>query len=98
MSEHDATPAAGGAKQPWPLWEVFVRPARGLSHTHAGSLHAADAQMAVANARDLYALQLQDPRIGFEASNHYYYLPQDLQEKFLNCQHLLREVARASRP
>jgi hypothetical protein len=41
------------------------------------------------NARDLYSLQLQDPRIGFEASNHYYYLPQDLQEKFLNCQHLL---------
>jgi hypothetical protein len=40
-------------------------------------------------ARDLYSLQLQDPRIGFEASNHYYYLPQDLQEKFLNCQHLL---------
>jgi hypothetical protein len=41
------------------------------------------------NARDLYYLQLQDPRIGFEASNHYYYLPQDLQEKFLNSQHLL---------
>lgn len=50
----DAAPAAGGAHQPWPLWEVFVRPARGLSHTHAGSLHAADAHMAIANARDLY--------------------------------------------
>ena len=25
----------------WPLWEVFVRSRRGLSHTHAGSLHAA---------------------------------------------------------
>ena len=24
----------------WPLWEVFVRSRRGLSHTHAGSLHA----------------------------------------------------------
>ncbi len=43
--EHDAAPAAGGVNRPWPLWEVFVRPARGLSHTHAGSLHAADAQM-----------------------------------------------------
>lgn len=43
-------------------------------------------------ARDLYALQLQDARIGFEASNHYYYLPQDLQEKFLNCEHLLTVI------
>lgn len=38
----------------WPLWEVFVRSRRGLSHTHAGSLHAADARMALRNARDLY--------------------------------------------
>jgi len=46
-----AEPAAGG---PWPLWEVFVRSRRGLSHSHAGSLHAPDAQMALRNARDLY--------------------------------------------
>ncbi|HEY2705802.1 MAG TPA: 1,2-phenylacetyl-CoA epoxidase subunit PaaB [Candidatus Dormibacteraeota bacterium] len=38
----------------WPLWEVFVRSRRGLSHTHAGSLHAADAEMALRNARDVY--------------------------------------------
>ena len=38
----------------WPLWEVFVRSSRGLSHVHAGSLHAPDATMAVRNARDLY--------------------------------------------
>jgi ring-1,2-phenylacetyl-CoA epoxidase subunit PaaB len=38
----------------WPLWEVFVRSSRGLSHVHAGSLHAPDAEMAVRNARDLY--------------------------------------------
>jgi ring-1,2-phenylacetyl-CoA epoxidase subunit PaaB len=38
----------------WPLWEVFVRPKRGLSHVHAGSLHAPDATMALRNARDLY--------------------------------------------
>ncbi|SFD23888.1 1,2-phenylacetyl-CoA epoxidase subunit PaaB [Streptomyces aidingensis] len=38
----------------WPLWEVFVRGRRGLSHTHAGSLHAPDAVMALRNARDLY--------------------------------------------
>lgn len=38
----------------WPLWEVFVRSSRGLSHVHAGSIHAPDAAMAVRNARDLY--------------------------------------------
>ncbi|GLZ76864.1 phenylacetate-CoA oxygenase subunit PaaB [Actinorhabdospora filicis] len=38
----------------WPLWEVFVRPRRGLNHQHVGSLHAADAEQALRNARDLY--------------------------------------------
>ena len=33
----------------WPLWEVFVRSRRGLSHGHVGSLHAPDAQMALRN-------------------------------------------------
>jgi ring-1,2-phenylacetyl-CoA epoxidase subunit PaaB len=38
----------------WPLWEVFVRPRRGLSHHHVGSLHAPDAELALRNARDVY--------------------------------------------
>ena len=38
----------------WPLWEVFVRGRRGLDHTHVGSLHAPDAQLALRNARDVY--------------------------------------------
>lgn len=38
----------------WPLWEVFVRARQGLSHKHAGSLHAPDAEMAIQNARDVY--------------------------------------------
>jgi len=42
----------GGAS--WPLWEVFIRSKQGLDHKHVGSLHAADAQMAVENARDVY--------------------------------------------
>lgn len=41
-------------KQDWPLWEVFIRSKQGLDHKHAGSLHAADAQMAIENARDVY--------------------------------------------
>ncbi len=37
-----------------PLYEVFIRSANGLEHRHVGSLHAADAEMAVTNARDVY--------------------------------------------
>jgi ring-1,2-phenylacetyl-CoA epoxidase subunit PaaB len=36
------------------LWEVFVRPRRGLSHVHVGSVHAPDAELALRNARDVY--------------------------------------------
>lgn len=38
----------------WPLWEIFIRSQHGLSHRHVGSLHAADAEMAILNARDVY--------------------------------------------
>ncbi|MEN9639229.1 MAG: hypothetical protein RLZZ262_1097 [Bacteroidota bacterium] len=38
----------------WPLWEIFIRSKSGLSHKHVGSLHAADAEMAINNARDVY--------------------------------------------
>ncbi len=38
----------------WPLWEVFVRTRAGLDHKHCGSLHAADAKMAIQLARDVY--------------------------------------------
>ena len=37
-----------------PLWEVFIRSKNGLEHRHVGSLHAADATMALENARDVY--------------------------------------------
>jgi ring-1,2-phenylacetyl-CoA epoxidase subunit PaaB len=38
----------------WPLWEVFTQPKGGKPHEHAGSVHAADAEMALQNARDVY--------------------------------------------
>ncbi|HMT54530.1 MAG TPA: 1,2-phenylacetyl-CoA epoxidase subunit B [Saprospiraceae bacterium] len=38
----------------WPLFEIFIRSKNGLNHKHVGSLHAADAQMAIQNARDVY--------------------------------------------
>jgi ring-1,2-phenylacetyl-CoA epoxidase subunit PaaB len=43
----------------WPLWEVFIRSKQGLDHKHAGSLHAADARMAIENARDVYTRRME---------------------------------------
>ncbi len=43
----------------WPLWEVFVRGKGGLSHRHAGSVHAADATMALEHARDAYTRRME---------------------------------------
>jgi len=40
-------------------------------------------------AKELFTLARRDARVGFEASNHYYYVPQDLVEKVINCQFLL---------
>ncbi|NCX96100.1 MAG: 1,2-phenylacetyl-CoA epoxidase subunit B [Chitinophagia bacterium] len=46
-------------KSEWPLWEVFIRSKAGLDHKHAGSLHAADAAMAIENARDVYTRRME---------------------------------------
>ncbi len=43
-----------GSSEGWPMWEVFVRARRGISHVHIGSLHAPDARTALQNARDVY--------------------------------------------
>jgi ring-1,2-phenylacetyl-CoA epoxidase subunit PaaB len=59
---HGAVPVSGAPVRPapasvrsdWPLYEVFLRGKRGLNHVHVGSLHAADPQMALHHARDLY--------------------------------------------
>ncbi len=58
---HGAVPTKGvpagtspARRSAWPLYEVFVRGKRGLNHVHVGSLHAADADMALMHARDLY--------------------------------------------
>ncbi len=49
-----ATSPGSRTRREWPLWEVFVRAKRGLSHNHVGSLHASDADMALRMARDVY--------------------------------------------
>ena len=41
-------------------------------------------------ASSLFEISGKDSRIGFEASNQYYYVAQDLVEKILNCNYLLK--------
>ena len=54
----------------WPLWEIFVRSKNGLEHRHSGSLHAADAEMALENARDVYTRRNEGVSIWVVASNN----------------------------
>jgi ring-1,2-phenylacetyl-CoA epoxidase subunit PaaB len=57
-------------KTSWPLWEVFIRSRQGLDHKHVGSLHAADAKMAIENARDVYTRRQEGVSIWVVESKH----------------------------
>jgi len=59
LSGSSKIPPSGGGGAEWPLWEIFIRSKQGLDHKHAGSLHAADAQMAIENARDVYTRRME---------------------------------------
>ncbi len=54
----------------WPLWEIFIRSKSGLNHKHVGSLHAADADMAIENARDVYTRRNEGVSIWAVASKN----------------------------
>lgn len=62
--------------------------------------HGFDRQVMIRCAREeielamkLHAIVRCDSRIGFEASNHYYYTLNDLREKIISCEQILRELA-----
>jgi hypothetical protein len=50
------------------------------------------AQAELAAAKELLPLAQADARIGYESSNHYFYIPQDLLEKVLSCRGVLAEL------
>lgn len=54
----------------WPLFEIFIRSKNGLEHRHVGSLHAADAVMAIENARDVYTRRMEGISIWVIESKH----------------------------
>ncbi|MBQ6915657.1 MAG: hypothetical protein IJQ65_08040 [Kiritimatiellae bacterium] len=43
------------------------------------------AQAELARAKDYWALVRADSRIGYESSNHYFFVPRDVLEKILSC-------------
>ncbi|GAC1425384.1 MAG: hypothetical protein NVSMB7_01710 [Chitinophagaceae bacterium] len=69
-SNEHTNPPSGVGGGVWPLWEVFIRSKQGLDHKHAGSLHAADAQMAIENARDVYTRRQEGISIWVVESKH----------------------------
>jgi len=70
-------------KSDWPLWEVFIRSKQGLDHKHVGSLHAADAQMAIENARDVYTRRMEGVSIWVVESKYIHATnPDDAEELY----------------
>lgn len=72
----------GNGGMQWPLWEVFIRSKQGLDHKHVGSLHAADAQMAIENARDVYTRRNEGVSIWVVESKHIHATNPDEAESF----------------
>ncbi|WP_413531971.1 1,2-phenylacetyl-CoA epoxidase subunit PaaB [Empedobacter brevis] len=68
----------------WPLWEVFIRSKQGLDHKHVGSLHAADATMALENARDVYTRRLEGVSIWVVESVNIHASNPDESEQFFD--------------
>ena len=79
----DQAPAAKESTAPeWPLWEVFIRSKQGLDHKHVGSLHAADEQMAIENARDVYTRRQEGVSIWVVESRYIHASNPDEAESF----------------
>ena len=77
----DATSSKNSSNE-WPLWEVFIRSKQGLDHKHVGSLHAADAQMAIENARDVYTRRQEGVSIWVVESKYIHASNPDEAESF----------------
>ncbi len=81
-AEGSQVPTSGGGGGSWPLWEVFIRSKQGLDHKHVGSLKAADAQMAIENARDVYTRRMEGVSIWVVESKYVHASNPDDAESF----------------
>ncbi|RYD34430.1 MAG: hypothetical protein EOP86_10995 [Verrucomicrobiaceae bacterium] len=81
-------------------WQSTANQSRFILARNGGAKSTESAQALILQAeitaaKRLHALQSTDARIGFEASNQYYYIPTDLVEKVLCCLHLAGDDASA---
>jgi ring-1,2-phenylacetyl-CoA epoxidase subunit PaaB len=81
-SEKSLTVSPDAESSDWPLWEIFIRSKQGLDHKHVGSLHAADAKMAMENARDVYTRRMEGVSIWVVESKHIHASNPDDAENF----------------
>lgn len=77
----------------WPLWEVFVRADRGLSHLHIGSLHAPDAVTALENARDVYTRRGEGVSIWVVESDQIHAFDPDAAEAYVEANEKVYRLA-----
>jgi hypothetical protein len=74
------------------LQTAFVR-LRGRAGRKISAIIAEEMEL----AKTLHGVMTADSRIGFEASNHYYYTANSLMEKVLNCAYLQEAYARKNK-
>ena len=67
-----------------PLWKVFIRSKQGLEHKNTGSLNAADAEMAIGNARDVYTRRMEGVSIWVVESKYIHATNPDESESFFD--------------
>ena len=70
MSSDKNTNTEASKRDEWPLWEIFIRGQHGMSHRHVGSLHAADEETAILNARDVYTRRNEGVSIWVVEAKH----------------------------
>jgi len=77
-------------------WQSAAQQARWTALRDAGAAATPAAhdlvRAEIGAAKRLHQLQSNDSRIGFEATNHYFYVPLDLVEKVIHCRWLLDQT------
>lgn len=89
----DIDETTGSTAEGWPMWEVFVRARRGISHVHIGSLHAADAETALENARDVYTRRGEGVSVWVVPSSHVYAFEPDAATEYVEANEKVYRLA-----
>ena len=71
-------------KDGFPVWEVFIQAKNGAPFQHAGDVHAADRELAMQNARDLYTRRMEGTCIWIVKSENIISSNPDDEESFFD--------------